>query len=451
MLKDNIFLIEDDLLSRMTLETKLSENGKVITAGSTEEVHQKLSEHTFSLAFVDLDLDRELAGLEIVKILKEKNIYAIVLSGREEDAIIETAYNNGCDDYLVKPYTKASLELVFKKYYQANKKNDHLTQLKEKLITEDDELVTQLEIISLSLLSDRPILITGETGTGKTYLAKFIHEISATNSKTPFVHLNCSELSESLLESELFGHVKGAFTGAVKAKKGMLELSDNGILFLDEIATMPMTLQKKLLKAIEEKAFYPLGSETLVHSNFRLISATCENLAEKIAKDEFRSDLYYRLEGFNVHLKALRERVNDLPAILKFFQKKSDRRFIFEPSAKEMFLKYNWPGNMREFSKVMDILQLKDDGRVTTLDLDKLFSKDFSKDSKFESDSLLTIEDIAKIGLNSYMEKIEMDIVTKTLKHNKDKVRKTLTDLKISNQAYYRIMDNIKNSEEKRV
>jgi DNA-binding NtrC family response regulator len=430
-------LIEDDLLSRIGLEAKLQESAKVTTAASSEEAKQKIKYNNFDMAFVDLDLDRELAGLELVKLIKEKSIYTIVLSGREDDVIIETAYQNGCDDYLVKPYTKKSLELVFKKFNQQHNKKNSLKLLQEKLQTTDTELLAQLEVIGQSLLSERPIFLTGETGTGKTYLAKFIHELSSNGSKQPFIHLNCSEISESLLESELFGHEKGAFTGAIKNKKGMLELADGGILFLDEIATMPMTLQKKLLKAIEEKAFYPVGSEALVTSRFRLISATCENLQDKILKGEFRSDLYFRIEGFNVHLKALRERTDDLADLVKSFQKKSERRFIFEPEAKEMFRTYAWPGNIRELAKVMDILQLKENGKVTTLDLKKLFAETKQVEA-------LNIDEVKEMGLNSYVEKMEMAIVSATLKKNKDKVRKTLTDLKLSNNAFYRILENLK-------
>src|SRR5205814_7066939 len=143
------------------------------------------------------------------------------------------------------------------------------------------------------------------------------------------------ELAESLLESELFGYEKGAFTGANKTKKGMLELAHGGILFLDEIATMSLSMQKKLLKAIEEKSFYPLGSEKLVHSEFRLISATCEDLKRKIESGDMRSDFFFRIEGFNVILKPLRERKDDLNTLITHFIKKGERRIVFDSGAKK--------------------------------------------------------------------------------------------------------------------
>ena len=436
---NKILLIEDDYLSLISLEAKLKSQGLVKCASTSIEARLFIQQEKFEIAFVDLDLEEELAGLDLIQKLKEKNIYTVVLSGREDDRVIEIAYINGCDDYLVKPYTKASLDFVFKKFNQQGLNSNTLLKLKEKLLTDDQDLISQLEIISNSLLSERPILITGETGTGKTHLAKFIAELSFEGKDLPFIHLNCAEISESLLESEVFGHEKGAFTGAVKTKKGMLELANGGILFLDEIATMPLILQKKLLKAIEEKAFYPVGSEKLVQSKFRLISATCENLADKIKKAEFRSDLYYRIEGFNIHIKPLRERKDDIKGLIKFFQKRAERRFIFEPKAKEMFINYAWPGNIRELSKVMDLLQLKSSGRILTSDLDKLFTEKII-------DQNVDLEEIKKIGLGSYVQKVEMQILKAALAQNQDKVRKTLSDLKISNNAFYRILENLKNN-----
>ncbi len=352
-LKPKILLVEDDLLSRMSLKNRLENFGEVLEAPTKKEAIVLLEDRSFDLAFVDLDLESELAGLEIVKILKSKNIYGVVLSGREDEKIVEAAYENGCRDYLSKPFTKTSVELVFKKFTFLKNKNQTLQKLKDIFLTNDESLTRELEIIDQALLGQRPILINGESGTGKTFLAKFIHELQG--AKCPFVHLNCAEISENLIESELFGYEKGAFTGASKNKKGMLELADGGILFLDEIATMPLSIQKKLLKAIEEKSFYPLGSEKTVKSEFRLISATCEDLKLKIQKEEFRADFFYRIEGFNVTLKPIRERPDDFNTLIDYFIKKGERRIVFDSSAKKVMKDYAWPGNVRELERTIEV------------------------------------------------------------------------------------------------
>lgn len=412
--------------------------GEVLEAPSRKDALILIKERDFDLAFVDLDLEAELAGLDIIAALKEKNIYSVVLSGREDESVIEQAYLNGCRDYLAKPFTKSSIELIFKKFASEKNKKKSLQALKEIFLTSDDSLIRELEIIDQALLSQRPILITGESGTGKTFLAKFIHELI--DGTIPFVHLNCAEISESLIESELFGYEKGAFTGAVKTKKGMLELAHGGILFLDEIATMPLAIQKKLLKAIEEKSFYPLGSEKLVKSEFRLISATCENLQSKIEKQEFRADFFYRIEGFNVTLKSLRERQDDLNTLIQHFVKKGERRIVFDSMAKQIMKDYGWPGNVRELEKTIEVLQTRENGIVTASDLAKLLNKPSSKSLAPDID----LEEVKRIGLKNYIESIESQILEMALRANKDKVRKTLADLKLSNNSFYRIMDNLK-------
>lgn len=441
--KTKILIVEDDLLSRLSLKARLETQGEVHAASSRQEALLLIEKIVFEMAFVDLDLEAELAGLEIVAALAGKKTYTVVLSGREDEAVIEQAYQLGCRDYLSKPFTKTSIELILKKYSTAANKVETLKKLKEIFLTDDSSLVKELEIIDQALLSNRPILITGESGTGKTFLVKFIHQLAGAT--TPFIHLNCAEISESLIESELFGYEKGAFTGAQKNKKGMLELANGGILFLDEIATMPLSIQKKLLKAIEEKSFFPLGAEKMVRSEFRLISATCEDLKAKIETGEFRSDFFFRIEGFNVTLKSLRDRKEDLNRLIQFFIKKGERMIVFDSSAKNLMATYPWPGNVRELERTIEVLQTKERGIVTANDLAPLLSKCLAPVISFD------LEEVKRIGLNAYIEKLEGNILKLALEKNVDKVRKTLADLRISNNSYYRILENLKNQESERV
>jgi DNA-binding NtrC family response regulator len=438
--KLKILIVEDDLLSRLTLKSRLESQGEVREASSMKEAIELIENSQFDLAFVDLDLEAELAGLDIVTALSKEKTYTVVLSGREDESVIENAYQRGCRDFLSKPFSKNGLELIFKKFNSAINKKQTLQELKDIFLTDDVSLIKELETIDQALLSKRPILITGESGTGKTFLAKFIHQLSEkiVGKKTPFVHLNCAEISESLIDSELFGYEKGAFTGAQKSKKGMLELADGGILFLDEIATMPLSIQKKLLKAIEEKSFFPLGSERSINSDFRLISATCEDLKLKIEKNEFRADFFFRIEGFNVSIKSLRERKDDLNRLIQFFIKKGERLIVFDSSAKAAMFNYQWPGNVRELERTIEVLQTKDRGIVTGLDLQPLLSKTTTSNTKFE------LEEVKRFGLKAYIENLETNILKCTLASNQDKVRKTLTDLKLSNNSYYRILENSK-------
>lgn len=415
---------------------------KVTEAASAQEALALLAERSFDLAFVDLDLESKLAGFDIIKMLKSKSIHTIVLSGREEEEIIERAYLLGCRDFLSKPFTKTSIDSVLAKF--KNSKSDLLDKLKQTLLTNDPETEAQLKVIEQAVYGNHPILITGETGTGKTFLAKYIHGLIG--AEKPFVHLNCAEISESLIESELFGHEKGAFTGAVKAKKGLMELADGGVLFLDEIATLPLMLQKKLLKAIEEKTFYPVGSEKSVSSNFRLISATCESLKEKVASGEFREDFLFRLEGFNVELKSLRERSCDLNELINYFLKQNKRRIILSAEARAEMLTYAWPGNVRELQKVIEILRSHEKGIIEKSDLAGLLQKTV-KTSKEKID----LKQVREMGLANYLEALEADILVKVLAENNDKVRKTLGDLKLSNNSFYRIMTNIKSKGEANV
>lgn len=443
----NILIIEDDQLTRLSLNSMLKSYGTVSEASTFEDALSKLETNSYDIVFIDLDLEHELQGLKLIKKACAKNSYVIVLSGREEEQYIEDAYLEGCHDYLCKPFKKSSLEFILKKFKSLSCEENLREFFSKHYITQDEVLLDDLAIINEIIVSDRPVLFQGPTGTGKTLLAKLIHGLIFTDDES-FIHLNCSEVPENLLESELFGYEKGAFSGAEKRKKGKIELAHNGTLFLDEIGTMPLATQKKLLKVLEDKTFYPLGSEVEVQSNFRLMSATCDNLKTAIAEKSFREDFYYRIEGFNIFLRGLSERKGDIFLLIHHFIKKGQRRIILSKEVKDILYNYNWPGNVRELERLIDVLRVKSTGIIKKDDLSKeLLSKCndeiLNEENSNSNEEVSFLEEFIKFarenGLKKLVEKIEREVVEAVYLDNGKKVRKTLDDLQISNSAFYRI------------
>ncbi len=440
----NFLVVEDEALMRMGLIHQLQKRGSCFEASNALHALRVAQKEKIDIAFVDLNLEEPLAGLKLVKVFSKLGIYTVVLSGHEGEEEIRLAYQEGCKDYLVKPLKAEALERILSKLSFVNEKKILEDFFSKRYLTQDAKTKATLEILEDILISDRPVLIQGETGTGKTLIARLIHELRFKNTEN-FVALNCAEIPENLLESELFGHEKGSFTGAHAAKKGKLLLANEGTLFLDEIATLPLNLQKKLLKALEEKKFYPVGAEKMVESNFKLISATCEDLKTLITQGEFREDLYFRIEGFNIELSPLRERTGDIPFLLEHFLKELNtygRKVILDNEVKSLLQSYSWPGNIRELQKTVQLFLANSKGIVTVEMLpDKL--RACSEPSSFSSKEVLPENLIQTHGLKSYIEKIEEDVLLHFLKKNEDHVRQTLKELKLSNSSYYRILERL--------
>ena len=440
----NFLVVEDEALMRMGLSHQLQKCGACFEAGNASHALRVAQKEKIDMAFVDLNLEEPLAGLKLVKEFSKLGIYTVVLSGHEGEDEIRLAYQEGCKDYLVKPLKAEALERVLSKLSFVNEKEFLEDFFSKRYLTQDKKTKASLEILEDVLISDRPVLIQGETGTGKTLIARLIHELRFKNTDH-FIALNCAEIPENLLESELFGHEKGAFTGAHAAKKGKLLLANEGTLFLDEIATLPLSLQKKLLKALEEKKFYPVGSEKMVESNFKLISATCEDLKNLIAQGEFREDLYFRIEGFNIELPPLRERPGDVLFLLEYFLKELNtygRKVILDNEVKSLLQDYSWPGNIRELQKTVQLFLATSKGIVTVEMLpEKLRSciHDFAN----QTQEAIPENFVQTHGLKSYIEKIEEDVLVHFLKKNEDHVRQTLKELKLSNSSYYRILERL--------
>lgn len=436
--KIKILICDDDKYFRMALKDLLSPHGLISEAGSEAEALELIDMNFFDIALIDMEIDGPFSGIKILKHAKSKRIHSIILSSQNDENVIEEAYENRCDHFLAKSQYRNQLEPYIYKYKKQYLTNDIADFFKEKYITNDVELRQKVTELCKINLKNKTIFITGETGVGKSLIGELLHHQTYDNTK-PFIHINCSEIQENLIESELFGHEKGSFTGATNKKIGKLELANGGTLFLDEIGTMPMTMQQKLLKALDQKVFYPVGSESPIKSEFTLITATCEDLFEKILKEEFRKDLFFRVSGHNLHIKPLNERKSDIPLLIKHFLKTSHRRFIIKDCAIEEFKKYPWPGNIRELRKKIELLSSKEKGIIVKADIN------FS--SKLQSSpNWLTGQqhDYIKInGLREFIKKIEEESLRSALENNNGKITKTIKELKISASAFYRIFDKL--------
>lgn len=439
----SVLVVEDDELTSLGLThslNKLFKSSITIINNASKICHANLKH--YDLVFLDLDLHNELEGVELLKNQLFSHSYVIVTSARKDLNIVKKCYELGASDYLSKPYSPESLKEAYQRF--CKKKNQLHTELNSLLLMKDEESKTISETIHDFLIGDYPLFVGGESGTGKTSLARFIYQYSKNNG--PFVSINCSEINESTFESEMFGHMKGSFTGAIKDKKGILESADGGFLFLDEIATLSLNNQTKLLKAIEEKKFYPVGSSKEKSAQFKLICATCEDLNELIAQGKFRQDLYFRIMGKQIFLKPLRTKkhlvFNDFMERIN----KSERKIFLETSAEELLKNCDWQGNLREYSRFLDSLFKSASGMVTKEEIKKIINLKPSEESKLLGENFY--ETLEAKGLEEVLKLIEEKAVLYSLKKNDFKVRKTLSELKISNNNFYKIKMRLKKEEE---
>lgn len=434
----SILIIEDDKYSRLNLREILQSYGILEEAADIATARQKLAERFYDIVLTDIELGQG-SGVDLIQEIVRKGSHCIVVSSYEGEETIEKAYSLGAKHYLSKFKLKEQLPIYINKFLQ-NKNSKLQKFLADEFITQDKELISDLQRLAEINWKNQTLFISGPTGTGKSLLGKLIHEL--THPDAPLVHLNCSEIAENLLESELFGHEKGAFTGADQKKEGKLKLANGGTLFLDEVATMPISMQQKLLKALDEKTFYPVGSTTPITSNFTLITATCENLQQKMEKKEFREDLYFRISGFKFHLKPLSSRADDIGPLLKYYQKKALRRYVIKPDAMELLKQYSWPGNVRELNKVHDQLSQIMGGIIDSSHIMGLIQSSKTTPENFSMESW---DDFVKEhGLRNFISQIEKRAVEESLKRNNGKITACIKELKISSSAFYRILQENK-------
>jgi len=367
--KANILVIDDDKAIRDSCSQVFKKEGYTAkTAKDGTEGLKLFKKEFFHAVLLDLKLP-DLDGMEILSRIEEENpeTPVIIITGFATIESAVEAMKRGASDYLAKPFSPEQLRVITKKVLESRKiffENIYLREELEKksefdmVIGKSMEMDKVLDIVRRVSSSESTVLITGESGTGKELIAREIHNHSP-RKNAPFVVVDCGALVETLFESELFGHVKGSFTGAYETKHGRFEVANGGTIFLDEISNMSLNIQANLLRVIQEREITRIGSTKLIKVDVRILAATNENLADLVRKGKFREDLFYRLSVVPVHLPSLRERKEDIPLLVEHFLQKYGRRARkkikgLSSAIKKALMEYDWPGNIRELENTIE-------------------------------------------------------------------------------------------------
>ena len=378
-------VIDDEPAIRQILTAHLLKAGyNVLQAPNGLDAFERLSKGDIDVAICDIKRP-DISGIELVRRVRAAGLdtnFIMMTAFASVDTAIE-AIQAGASDYMIKPVRNEEVlhrlvkigdmrglraeNRVLRSLVQGNKEDQF--EFVAPTMRELDRLIAKVSP------TDSTVLVTGESGTGKGVIARRIHQQSP-RANAPFIPVNCGALPEHLMESELFGHTKGAFTGADKARKGLFLEADKGTIFLDEIGELPLLLQVKLLHVIEDKTIRPVGSEQARRADVRIVAATNRDLGQMVAEGRFREDLFFRLSVFQIHAPPLRDRRPDIPELVRFLLKRGGRRLnvegeiSLEPEVENILGAYDWPGNVREMENVIDrALILADDGHVSCADL----------------------------------------------------------------------------------
>ena len=418
-MKKSILLIDDDESLRRVTEYNLSLKGfDVITAHSGKQGLEKFKIHSPDIVVSDVKLG-DMNGLDLLEHIKKESpdtpVIIITAFGSIEMAV--QTMHKGAFNFITKPFDRDTLILSCKKALELKglrSKTRHLTSEVNRLtgtagiVTASSTMKELLDTASRAANSEATILITGESGTGKELLARLIHQNSP-RSNDPMVIVNCAAIPPGLIESELFGHVKGAFTGAIANRKGYFQTASSGTLFLDEIGEVETDIQVKLLRAIQEKEVQPVGAEKPIDVDIRIIAATNLDLKKRIIRGEFREDLYYRLSVIPLLIPPLRERVEDIPALVNHFLKKYDAPadITFSSAALNMLKKYAWPGNIREMQNLVERCVILRKSKIINIEDLNLINpkKSFSAQNIFIPDQGISLEEIEKNYILKALEK----------------------------------------------
>ncbi len=358
--KIKLLIVEDDKELLYFVSRYLEEAGYIVIKCSDVNcaIEKIKTEKDISIVLLDLKLqDKNAIGLIPLITKINENILIIVITAYGDLDTITTAMRMGAYNFLKKPFDFKELDLALERAIDYLRKRELFEQLGKIIIGNSPQLSYIYQKIKVIAKTDCSILVSGESGVGKELVARTIHLMSV-RSNAPFIAVNISAIPENLFESEFFGYVKGAFTGAYANKKGFFELANSGSIFLDEISEIPLYLQAKLLRVVEDKKIYPLGSENSINIDVRIISATHKNLEKEVADERFRDDLYYRLNVVEIILPPLRERKEDIPLLAGYILGKYVKKYNkdikgFDDSSLEFIVNYDWPGNIRQLDNII--------------------------------------------------------------------------------------------------
>ena len=414
MPRKNILVVDDEKSQREILEMILSEEGyDVTTAASGEAALKFAKDRRFDLALTDLKMTG-MDGIELLQHLLayDSSIIVILLTAHGSIESAKEALRRGAFDYLEKPYDKAALLETI------NRALDRLDAIDIEIISASPKMETVKKMILKVARSNSTVLVRGESGTGKELIARAVHNQSPRATEM-FQAVNCAAINENLLESELFGHEKGSFTGAHAEKKGLFEIADRGTLFLDEIGELDVGMQAKLLRALQERKIRRVGGTHELSVDVRVIAATNRDLRAMVADGRFRDDLYYRINVVSIDVPPLRERREDIPVLIDYFLKKHTKnasRLIsgLTPDTKKLMNEYSWPGNVRQLESAIERAILLSEGDlITTEDLPTEVRQDVGPASegafKLPSEGI-NFEDVERNLITQAMEQTDYNI-----------------------------------------
>ncbi|OUR67475.1 sigma-54-dependent Fis family transcriptional regulator [Bermanella sp. 47_1433_sub80_T6] len=451
----NILLVDDESAFCELCALWLRQAGfHVATAGDSQQAYALFMEQQkgagFDLIIHDLALPPTFKPEDgLLQLQKYPNVPVIVLTGHDDQALALRAMELGAWDFIAKPVDPEFLKVIVERAVEKSRLLNQVKTLETQLLARQDSqdnlgligsspsIVAQRELITRIAPTQVAVFIQGPSGTGKEIIATALHQLSDRATK-PFVSVHCGAIPADLLESELFGYKKGAFTGADSDRKGLLAMAHTGSLFLDEIGEMPLAMQVKLLRVLQEGSYYPVGSRELETIDIRLISATNRDLPEAVKQGEFRDDLYYRIKGLTLSTTALKDRAEDLPMLLHFFLKKYNEQhqltLTMEPNVTNWFCQMQWPGNVRELKNTLESAAAISLGQKITLQEIKLIRNEVTVGEVAQLNDTNKEEGLGK-SLEQQVSELEKKLIRQAMQLNDNNKTHSAQALGITRQG----------------